>query len=37
MKGTVHKAIEKLVTQAFGAEKWQQCLVQAGFDEDHVL
>ncbi len=37
MKGTVHKCIEKLVTQNFGVEKWQQCLVEAGFDEDHVF
>ncbi len=37
MKGTVHKAIEKLVTQTFGAEKWEQCLREAGFEEDHVF
>ena len=37
MKGTVHKCIEKLVTEKFGIEKWQECLKAADFDEDHVF
>jgi hypothetical protein len=37
MKGTVHKCIEKLITEKFGEEKWQECLVAAGFDDDHVF
>lgn len=37
MKGTVHKCIEKLITEKFGAEKWQACLAYVGLDEDHYF
>jgi hypothetical protein len=37
MKGTVHKAIERLITENFGRPTWEKCLVEIGFDEDHVF
>ncbi len=37
MKGTVHKCIEKLITEKFGQEKWQECLRYIGLDEDHFF
>jgi hypothetical protein len=37
MKGTIHKSIEKLVTEKFGEEKWYECLASVGLDEDHVF
>ena len=37
MKGTVHKCFEKMITERFGLEKWQECLTKVGIDEDHVF
>ncbi len=37
MKGTVHKCIEKLITENFGRPTWEKCLAEIGFDEDHVF
>lgn len=33
MKGTIVKCLEALVTEKFGAEKWEESLVRAGFPE----
>lgn len=37
MKGTIHKCIEKLVTEKFGVDKWTECLKSVGLDELHTF
>jgi len=37
MKGTIHKCIEKLITEKFGQQTWQECLKGVDLDEDHVF
>ena len=37
MKGTVHKCIEKLITEKFGLATWQTCLEAVGLEEDHIF
>ena len=37
MKGTIVKAMEKLVIKNFGITKWEECLELSGYEDDHIF
>ena len=37
MKGTIHKCLGRLISEKYGKDKWQECLVTMGYSPFHAF